>query len=442
MSSHGSDLQFDLISPCQQDWDSMIGNNQIRFCQHCRLSVHNLENLNSKQLHRLLVRSGRLCVRFSPSANRSQLRPSLYGIRRRASVIAAGAVSASLTVSTALASKIDPISAEGSVTAVVTGRTSALVSATGAKIQGYVLDPAGAIIVGALVTLTHSESGDAKARVTDGQGEYRFDGLTHGTYHLKIAARGFATNDVPNIVVRESVEIRVDQTLSIAQIEAKVDILSLNNTFTIMGGAVAVSTPTEPLVAAANADDIAEVQQILLRTPNANVRDESTQLTALECAVRNANREMIQLLLSGKADVNARDRDGQTVMMLLGDSITEEIVWDLLSAGAKVNARDNDGDTPLIAAAETNNVMLVKALLDAGANVNARNNEGRTALMVAAQEGFVNHVRLLLLAGAELDARDKQGKTALIYARRNDHQATIRLLKSFGAAEFEESGEP
>jgi len=36
---------FDLIqidSPCTADWDSMIGTDQVRFCQHCQLTVREI----------------------------------------------------------------------------------------------------------------------------------------------------------------------------------------------------------------------------------------------------------------------------------------------------------------------------------------------------------------------------------------------------------------
>ena len=31
-----------IHSPCTADWNSMIGNDQVRFCEHCSLEVHNL----------------------------------------------------------------------------------------------------------------------------------------------------------------------------------------------------------------------------------------------------------------------------------------------------------------------------------------------------------------------------------------------------------------
>ena len=56
-------------SPCTADWDSMIGNDQVRFCEHCSLDVHNLSLMTRSQAERLIARvNGRLCVRYHRSS--------------------------------------------------------------------------------------------------------------------------------------------------------------------------------------------------------------------------------------------------------------------------------------------------------------------------------------------------------------------------------------
>ena len=54
------------------------------------------------------------------------------------------------------------------------------------EIQGTVKDPSGAVIVGADVTATNLETGMARSTVTDGSGSYHVDGLSAGSYQLKI----------------------------------------------------------------------------------------------------------------------------------------------------------------------------------------------------------------------------------------------------------------
>jgi ankyrin repeat protein len=415
----------------------MIGNDRVRFCEHCQTAVHNLDLSNKKQIKRLIARSeGRICVSYRhPSAERKPVAPILHKIGRRTAKIAAGAFSASLSISSALAVTAPLKTTEPCDTVVFAALVNQqLVSSGSGALYGFVYDPNGAAISGASVTATSFGTNDSLHTFSGPDGQYRLEGLKPGSYLLQVTSRGFDPSDVPNILVRAGDSNRIDQTLSIAPITAEVTVNAENSI--IAGGAV-ISIAEHPLVAAAGADDLEALRTVLLTQPDANVRDKNTQTTALERAVENGNREMVQVLLWAKADVNSRDNHGQTVLMQLSENVTSELVWDLINAGAKVNARDKDGDTPLINTADINNVDALKVLLDAGAKVNAANDEGETALMLAASNGLINNVRALILAGADVNARNKAGKTALMLALEENEAAVARLLKAHGAIEFE-----
>ena len=428
-------IQLRIASPCSVDWDSMIGNDRVRFCEHCRLSVHHVDSLNRKQLRRLIARShGRLCVNYTRSNIHTGAHtfPILHQIGRRTSALAAGAFSASLTVSTAIGAQPN-LTRQSFANPAVSAAVLNEHFATGGTgiLRGRVLDPNGQIIKFATVTLTNTETNEQRNTGTGSDGEYIFDSLQAGTYTLKIDAQGFATQQVTNIVINDVDENRMDQTLSIG--EATPESSSGETARVSLGGAVAIARPKDPLVKAALEDDLEALNAALTAKSDPNIRDEATGGTALEYAVRNGNREMVQVLLWAKVDVNAKDDEGQTPLMMLSDRVTSEIVWDLINAGAKVNLRDKDGDTALISVAEVYNVDALKALLDAGAKVDASNNDGETALMKAASNGLVNNVRALILAGANVNARDKEGKSALLYTT---DAAVARLLKAHGAIEF------
>lgn len=54
-----------IASPCHADWDSMSGNDQVRFCSDCRLNVYNLSAMTQAEAESLVLRTeGRLCARF------------------------------------------------------------------------------------------------------------------------------------------------------------------------------------------------------------------------------------------------------------------------------------------------------------------------------------------------------------------------------------------
>jgi len=438
MSARDSAPQLHIASPCSVDWDSMIGNDRVRFCEHCQLTVHNIDFASKKQIKRLIARSnGRLCVNYLASAPPKPPAPILYKIGRRTSVIAASAFSATLSISSAVAASANLKQTRlPNETAFAASVVNPVRTAGGtAKLYGSVFDPNGTAVNGASVTLTNSETNEGFISYTSGNGLYQIEGVTPGTYRLAVSARGFDTSDVPNLVIRAGDNNRIDQTLSLASDQAEE--AGVNGRLVRMGGAMAVTVVTDALVKAAMDDDLEAVQTILLSRSDANTRDKDSQFTALERAVQNGNREIVQVLLWNKADINGRDNTGQTVLMQLGENTTGEIVWDLINAGAKVNLRDQEGDTALISIAEENNVEALKVLLDAGAKVNETNNEGKTALMIAAENGLVHNVHALILAGANVNARDKEGKSALMYALEDDHKAVVRLLKAHGAIEFE-----
>ena len=62
-------------------------------------------------------------------------------------------------------------------------------------------------------------------------------------------------------------------------------------------------------------------------------------------------------------------------------------VRDLIAAGANVDVKDKQGNTALIEAARNGHDEVVRTLLAAGADVRIKNDEGKTALMLALQGG-------------------------------------------------------
>src|SRR5689334_784447 len=64
--------------------------------------------------------------------------------------------------------------------------------ATGSAVSGSVRDSSQAVIAGATVTVTNTETGIVKTRQTDGSGRYRIGELPPGIYQVSIAMAGFS----------------------------------------------------------------------------------------------------------------------------------------------------------------------------------------------------------------------------------------------------------
>lgn len=434
--------RIQISTPCDADWDSMVGNDQVRFCSHCNLSVTNLSSMTRSDARRLVRESGgRLCIRYYRRPDGSLLTAPaerLQQAARRASKLAAGAFGAMLTLSASASAQSGAqtfVAAPNASERVARADADAAHEGDGASLKGTAFDPNGAVIPNAYVALTNKETGAERDGFTDEQGVYRFESLPPGKYSLKVVAAGLAVFESADIELQKGAEQTEDARLEApGREEAQVAGEVRQVRAAVMGGPMII-LPKEPLVQAASDGDLKAVKQLLALGADANALDKASHTTALAEAVGQGNAEIVSALIGAGADVNLRDGSRQTALMSLNEDTSPDIARALLSAGAKVNLKDKEGDTALTLAAGRANVDVLRVLIEAGAKVNAKNDEGQTALMAAAQEGLVENVRALVLAGADMSLKNNEGDTALKLARYNEQEEVASLLAAFGAVE-------
>lgn len=85
---------------------------------------------------------------------------------------------------------------------------------------------------------------------------------------------------------------------------------------------------------------------------------------------------------------------------------SEEAVELLLDYGADVDAKDKYGNTPLHDAAKYGNISICKLLLGYGADIDAANKWGQTPMHVAAFERQEEVFDFLIRSGADDGAKD------------------------------------
>jgi len=110
-------------------------------------------------------------------------------------------------------------------------------------------------------------------------------------------------------------------------------------------------------------------------------------------------------------------------------------VQNLLEQGTDVNAKDDNGVTALMMASVMGHVEVVKRLLDKGADVSAKDNDGVTALTGTSFEGHFDVAKLLVEKGADVNIKSKDGDTALMAGSAKGHTKIVELLKAHGAKE-------
>ena len=95
---------------------------------------------------------------------------------------------------------------------------------------------------------------------------------------------------------------------------------------------------SSPLAHAIDEDDEVIIETLLKKGANPNLRDSETEDTLLMSAAMYSTPEVVQALIEGGADVNARNKSGQTALMLADNKDNlwrEQIVALLKSRGAK-----------------------------------------------------------------------------------------------------------
>ena len=88
-----------IAAPCPANWESMCGNEQVRFCGQCNLNVYNLSGMTRPEAEAFVMRAeGRVCVRFFRRADGTMLTQNCpvgwRALKKRVSGVAKAAASA------------------------------------------------------------------------------------------------------------------------------------------------------------------------------------------------------------------------------------------------------------------------------------------------------------------------------------------------------------
>ena len=190
-------------------------------------------------------------------------------------------------------------------------------------------------------------------------------------------------------------------------------LLSMFMTFCLTAAAWAAMSD-EDFVQLCEEGTVKEIRAELQKEANPNAKDRVGN-TALMLATKNPNPEVVSLLLKAGADVNVKDMDGGTALIWsVTPNSTSEVLSTLLKAGADSNAKDNNNKSALDWALWHGNTDAIKELMEFTAvPVGAMPDEDFIELC---EKGTVKEIRTALLKGTDPDVKEKEGMTTVMVA--------------------------
>jgi ankyrin repeat protein len=244
-------------------------------------------------------------------------------------------------------------------------------------------------------------------------------------------------------------------------------VMSASLLATMVLAASATAGEIHELLGPGTTRDIPRAQELLRSDPElVSAREAHLEETPLHIAARFGPVEMVELLISMKADVKATAYNGFTPLHM---AEAKDIAALLITAGAELDKRDNWGNTPLQKAALFRRTPVVEAILESGypcdltsavmlgkrelairlvrdapatlkpKQPTASLDGGSTPLAVAAGQGDLELVKVFLDAGADVNDGTLMpnaggNATALTNAVWGGHKEVVELLLRRGAA--------
>jgi hypothetical protein len=141
-----------------------------------------------------------------------------------------------------------------------------------ASLSGRVLDPSGAVLPGASVTVTNAATAAMRSTVTNESGVYRLSGLPPGFYALEVSLQGFRTYLHVQLALQVDMPVRLDVPMELGAISESLTVTgespALNVVDASIGNTIDERAITDLPVEARNVVELLSLQPGAVFIPN------------------------------------------------------------------------------------------------------------------------------------------------------------------------------
>lgn len=193
---------------------------------------------------------------------------------------------------------------------------------------------------------------------------------------------------------------------------------------------------------------IESVEVLIANQADVNMMDNNGD-TALICASRMGNYEIVSKLIGSDANVDIKNKDQHSALFYAMNVIDEnycKCATQLIDAGANLNVKNKDGMPVVVFLARNSCVEWIEKAIHMGQDVNQCDNDGNTALIWATMQYNILYnckknsdtsintqlMETLITWNADVNIENNEGKTALFYATQNNSLKCVEILTAQG----------
>jgi ankyrin repeat protein len=154
---------------------------------------------------------------------------------------------------------------------------------------------------------------------------------------------------------------------------------------------------------------------------------ESSQ-TPLHVAVDHNRLDVVELLLSNGANVNASTKPNLDTPLHLAKSV--EMAHVLIDSGASLTSQNAWLQTPLHCACKGGDVQLVERMVSSGAQLDVKDQQGRSALHCCSAGNRDAIAAFLIEARCDIALKDSEGVSALALAESMGFQDVAKVIRA------------